>query len=351
MTNKQIKEDVIAALFNRGVYTKQVDGVEYRTRCPYCGDSQKNLNTGHLYIRIDPDDNFPMVWNCFKCDEHGIVNSDLLSMLEIDNVALRSNVIALNKTSDKMKAYKFLNNTKTIFFDYTLPEIIRGDKTKYIEDRLGLALNDDDLREMKVITSFREFLIQNNIKQLLCESNVAFQIEDHYVGFLSYGGSHILFRDITGKEYFRWIKYPITMESKGCRIFYSMEAQVDLFTDDDITINLSEGVLDCLSGCLNLDHHNPNTMNIAVCGKQYTSVLSYLTEIGFVGSNIHINIYADNDAQFNKKKNNVPTDINYFKKIMRKHKYLYGSVNVYYNTLSKDIGVPRQEISLKKYRL
>ena len=93
MTNRQVKEDIIAALFERGVYTKQVNDTEFRTRCPFCGDSQKNFNTGHLYIRINVDDNFPIVYNCFKCNESGIVNEEFLTVMDINNSNLKSSII------------------------------------------------------------------------------------------------------------------------------------------------------------------------------------------------------------------------------------------------------------------
>ena len=78
-TSHDVKKLMIQTLYNMSDYIKQVDGVEYRVRCPYCGDSQKNLNTGHLYIRIDPEDNYPMMYNCFRCGQHGIVDEDFFS--------------------------------------------------------------------------------------------------------------------------------------------------------------------------------------------------------------------------------------------------------------------------------
>jgi len=350
MTNTETKQDMIQALFNRGGYIKQVNDAEYRTRCPFCGDSQKNFNTGHLYIRINVDDNFPMVYNCFKCNEHGIINQEFLNIMDIDDINLKSSVTMLNKTSDKLKAHKFINGDKTIIFDYIRPEVKKCKKIEYIENRLGIILNEQDIERLKIITSLREFLILNEIKSITCDNRWAHKIEDHYVGFLTFGGSHILFRDITETEEYRWIKYPITQESKQCQAFYSMEAEIDLFSKDKIIINLSEGILDIASAYANLGYDEPNTMNIAVCGKHYVSILTKLANMGFVGDNIVLNIFADNDKDFNNK-NNQPTTIEYFRCILRKMKYLYGEVNVYYNTTSKDIGVPRQNISLKKYRL
>ena len=350
MTNTEIKQEMIQTLFNRGEYIKQVNDVEYRIRCPFCGDSQKNLNTGHMYVRINPLDNFPMVYNCFKCTEHGVVNKEFLNLLDINDVNLQSSVTRLNKISDNVKAHKFINGDKTIIFDHEIPEFTCGKKTKYIEDRLGCKLNNEDLTKLKVITSLREFLIHNEIDYITCDKRWASAIEDHYVGFLTFGGSHILFRDITEKEEYRWIKYPITKESKQCQAFYSVESEIDIFTTDKLIINLSEGILDIASAFVNLGYSEPNTMNIAVCGKHYVSVLTKLVNMGLVGDNIILNIFADNDKQFNNKNNN-PTTVEYFKSILNRMKYLYGEVNIYYNTIGKDIGVPRQNISLKKYRI
>lgn len=350
MTNEEIKKYMIDTLFSKCHYIKQVNDVEYRIRCPFCGDSQRNLNTGHMYIRINPLDNFPMVYNCFKCTEHGIVNKEFLNVMDIDDYNLLSSVVSLNKNSSNFKAHKFINGDKTIIFEYKRPEFTRSKKTLYIENRLGVDISDSDLNKLKVITSLKDFLLYNDIHELTCDKRWANKIEDHYVGFLTFGNSHILFRDITDSEEYSWIKYPITNESKQCQAFYSIESEIDIFTKEKLIINLAEGIMDIASSYLNLGYNNPNTMNIAVCGKHYVSILTKLVNMGFVGENIELNIFSDNDAEFNKK-NNAPTDIEYFSKIMHRMKHLYGRTNIYYNTLYKDIGVSKEKISLKKFIL
>lgn len=349
MTNKQVKLDLIEALAMRGIYFKQVNDVEYRTRCPFCGDSD-NPNTGHMYIRINPDDDFNVVYHCFKCEESGIITADDLSTFDIDDISLKSGLMTLNKTAKKVDNKNIVNQQKIIYFDYTIPNIVRNNKTEYIESRLGLKLNNEDLKRAKVITSLKQFLIHNNINELMCNKRIAERLENNYVGFLSFGNSHILFRDITGKEEFRWVKYPITKESKNNRIFYSMEANIDPLSTETLTINLAEGVMDTLSACFNLGFDNPNTMNISVSGKYYDRLLLYLIDLGIVGSNVKVNIFSDNDEVYNKKNKN-PTTISYYDNLLKKYKYLYGEVNVYYNLLGKDIGVPRQDIKLKHYKL
>jgi hypothetical protein len=349
MTNKETKLDLIQALSNRGVYFKQINDVEFRTRCPYCGDSSRE-NTGHLYMRINPDDDFNVVFHCFKCEEAGVLTSDNLSMFDIEDIDLKSNIYSLNKTAKKVDNKNIATGIRNKYFDYKIPDIHIGKKTEYIEKRLGLKFNNDDYKKMKMITSLREFLILNGIKKITCHNEIAFRLEDHYVGFLSYGNSHILFRDITNREKIKWVKYPITEESKENRLFYSMCADIDVLTTDSLVINLGEGVLDTLSAFYNLGFDGPNTMNISVSGKYYDKLLLYLIELGLVGSNITINIFSDNDEIFNKKNNN-PTNIDYYRRVLKNYKYLYGQINVYYNTIGKDIGVPRQEISLKRYIL
>lgn len=350
MTNRETKQSFINSLYERGEYIRQVNDVEFQTRCPFCGDSQKNLNTGHLYIKVNLDDNFPIVYHCFKCEESGIVNDEFLNIMNINDINLKSSIISLNKTSDKASSHKFLYGEKIIQFGYDIPDIVRCDKTAYIEKRLGIKFNDEDFMKMKVITSLREFLIHNNIKKLQMPTQWCEKLENHYIGFLTFGGSHILFRDITDKEKYKWIKYPVTDESKQCRAFYSMQSEVDIFTEDKLTINLSEGILDIISVYGNLGYSDSNTMNIAVCGKHYVSILTTLVNMGFVGDNISLNIFSDNDSIFNNKNNN-PTTIEYFKKILYRTKNLYGDINIFYNTIGKDIGVPRGDISLKKYKL
>jgi hypothetical protein len=130
-----------------------------------------------------------------------------------------------------------------------------------------------------------------------------------------------------------------------------MESEIDLFTDEEITINLAEGVLDILSANYNLGYNEINTLNLCVSGKYYDALILFLVSLGFVGSNITINIFADNDAQFNKKNANNTTSIEYYRHILKNYKNLFGKINVWYNLMSKDIGVPRDQIKLQKYQL
>lgn len=351
MTNREIKESILEAIHDNTSWFKPVTNEEYRTRCPFCGDSTTNPNIGKFYILANYETNLPIVYNCFRCGESGVMNEEVLSAFGIDDTTLKSGIVTLIKTSDKVKHHKYMNNTKVEFFDYKLPKIKRHGKECYVENRLGVSFTDEDLINLKMVTSLKDFLRLNNIKEITCPLGIANMIEDHYVGFLSYGNSYILFRDVTEKEKFSWIKYPITKESRGNKIFYSISSSVDIYSTEPITINLSEGVLDIISASYNLGYNKHNTLNIACGGKRYDTILHYLTSIGLVGDNITLNIFSDNDEKFNKSKNNVPTTVEFFKKNLYKFKHLYGKVNIYYNILGKDIGVRKENISLKRERI
>lgn len=341
MTNREFKVHLVNALKQRNIFTQQTSHTEIRTRCPFCGDSRKNKNTGHLYIKINPNDDTAIVYNCFKCPASGVLTYSDLELLGIEGNFYKTSLDTLNKTSTKPSN---TNDEPDKYFDYKIPTAKDYKKIKYVQDRLGYNFTIEELRNIKIITSFKDFLILNKLDTIYCKPYMAHMIEDHYVGFLSSNGSHILFRDITDEEEIRWYKYPISEDSRGQKVFYSVKSDIDLYTKEHITINLSEGVLDALSIAYNLNNNFDNILNIAVCGKYYTRIIKDLISSGFVGSNITINIYSDRDGS-------EDTSPEYFKKILHKYTYLVKEINLYYNLLHKDCGVPKERIKLKKYTI
>ena len=302
ISNKEFKEKFIEALMNRDdSYTIQKSSTQYLTRCPFCGDSN-DYKKAHLYIKVDTEDESPIVYNCFRCPAGGVVNKDVLNELGIFTEELQDGIKSFNKNTDKYDKKRINGGIQLINFNYKLPTPKLGYKTDYLSRRLGRQFSIEELENMRVITSLREFCLLNNIRELTCPENYAYIFERDYIGFLSYGNSHILFRDVTGKYELPWIKYPITHKSKENRIFYSIPNDIDIFTEDTITVNLTEGVFDILSVYSNLGYNKPNTINIAVTGKYYEPILYYLIDLGIIGGNVIINIFSDNDKDFNPKK-------------------------------------------------
>lgn len=333
-------------------YFKEDSAPEYRCRCPICGDSQKNLNTGHFYMKIDINDNSPILYNCFlKPEESGILTSDILSLL-IQNREMCKELGNVMKHTDVKSKSDLKKESEIMSFDVRLPEIEFGRKTDYIKNRLGIDFKENDFYMMKAITSIKDFLNYNNIKTvpknfLKCMD----YLDKNFVGFLSNGNSHILLRDT--REYMKstWIKYPIFKDSSKNKLFYSMESIVDLYTDEKIIINLCEGVFDTLSVSFNYFKYMDNCINIAVTGKYYYRIILYLIHMGFVGDNVIVNIFSDNDEMFNNKNNNYDTKFEWYQKTLGKVSNAFGGMYIYHNMKSKDFGVPISEIAYRKRKI
>lgn len=350
MTNKEIKEEFISFLKNREEIFRPVRDNWYNTRCPYCGDTQKNLREGHFYIYIDLENNYKMGYNCFRCGAHGCISDETIDLMG-GYQELRQHILVLNSKSKSVDRKQELEEDKLLYFDYKVPTPVRNKKIEYIENRMGLSLGEGDLRDLKIITSLYDFVSENNITKFPFENYYLNALEDHYVGFLSNGNSHILFRDITDKEHKPWLKYPISKESLRNTVFYSIANMVNPYSADELTINLSEGVFDCIGIAYHLKMKRSNCMNIAVAGKKYDLMIYRLIQLGLVGSNITLNVFSDNDSKYGNKENNFHTTMNYYKKALKKYIPLFKKINIYYNVKAKDFGYPKSKISLEKHIL
>lgn len=351
MTNREYKERFINALYNRdGPVPKHPNPTQYVIRCPYCGDSS-DLSKAHFYIKINLDDNSPIVYKCFRCpdDTQGIMTKDVMERIGIEDQNLKNEISLVNATSDRADK-KNINGKEMVFFDYQLPELEECRKLEYIRDRLGVNISLDEFQDLKVITSLKKFLKLNKIKSLTCADTIAYMYERDYVGFLSHGNSYIFFRDITNQNQLSWVKYPITERSRGTRSFYSINSEIDIYTNQQITVNLSEGVFDCLGVYYHVMESTKNVINIAVTGRYYEFIIYYLINLGVVGSNVTINIFSDNDQMFGKKETKS-TSIEYYSYVFRNFKYLFKNIFVYINEIGKDCGVRKEQISLKRTKL
>lgn len=334
-----------------GTYYRQVDEQRSLIRCPFCGDSN-DPHHAHLYIVFNTDNNYNPGFICHKCGEHGAVTGDFLTALGLSNPNTKAILESINKTSRKRARNGYGDETELNVFDYKRPLIARGRKIEYIEKRLGRSFTDDELNTCKVVESLHKFLLLNNIpkehyRYPLWQMDI---LERDYVGFLTYGNSHILLRDITGTHELSWVKYPISPESSKNRVIYTLETSLDPYETSPVTINIGEGVMDIISVAYNLGFNVDNSLNVCITGNHYEQFLIFLINLGFIGSNININIFPDNDAKFNSKAKKKTT-LAYFRHIFQRAKYLFGEITIYYNIIGKDCGVPRDEIRLKKYHL
>lgn len=354
MTGVEIKLNLISSIRNATSYYRQVTDVEHLTRCPFCGDSL-NPNKGHMYMHIVLDDTSPIQYHCARCGEGGYLTPNVLRRFGIESNDLKQLLDQLNHHTGR-KDKRMIMEKAYATFNYVLPDSIKYPmKLKYIEDRLGISVTEDVINDCKIITSIADFLKTNEIDSLTADKSVVTMYEYDYIGFLSYGNSYILLRDVSGRHKdFSWIKYPITDASRGSKIFYSMSSAIDIETEDPITINIAEGVFDIISIGYNLKQNKPNTINIANTGKEYSSLISFLVSKGLVGSNVTLNIYSDNDKIFNKKENSkrrVKTELQDYKGDLYPYKFLMNGVYVKYNQVFKDYGTTKDNIFIETTRL
>lgn len=318
-------------------------GIQFRTRCILCGDSRKDPNKMRLGIKVDPDNiDEPVLYRCFNCNRTGVLTNQMLK--EIGNAGSTTiskiNVDAINNSimdnggNTKINRYR---NNRTV--KVTIPPLKREDKeirkAKYVFDRLGKIIDPQEFPGIKIIWSLNDFLVVNNIEP---NGEYNWLLDKDYVGFLSVNNDFIIFRDITETHKMRYVKYNIFGFYDNSQCFYSIPGRVDLLSPNDIHIKIAEGPFDILSILYNVENGNKdNTIYVASSnGDFYTPLLHYFQK-GLVGSNIHIDIYKDNDSKLNYK---------ILKKRLKTYTTSMQNITIYYNGFQneKDFGVPKDKI-------
>lgn len=349
---QQTKERLIDFLFSRKEYIRPVDNVEYQTRCPYCGDSQKDFRTGHLYLRIDIYDDYKIPMTCFKCECNGdrVLTDETLELMGCTDEQLKEEIRILNRRGRSFKGE--VENGGYTYIERTIPKEYRyPQKLDYIQNRLGYRFNELEFQKMKVITSLYDFLVANNVRESVFQKEIRMILERDYVGFLSGGNTHILFRDITGHNKFPWVKYPIEKRCRKYKVYYGLESEVSIYSEKPIIVNLSEGVMDALGVGFHFEHVKLNEMNLAICGKHFDRMVHHIIDIGLFGSNVELNIYADNDFVFNRKSEKDGPTEEVHRKYLKKYKPLFSGIYLNYNLGSKDFGIQKDKIFIERKKI
>jgi hypothetical protein len=176
----------------------------------------------------------------------------------------------------------------------------------------------------------RQYLYRNSI-----QSNTLPSIQDS-ISFLSDDRSYVLSRNF--RSGVRWRKIPVT-KIPSPKSFYTIGTSLNIFTREIIYVNIAEGIFDILSAYKNFNTGG-NSAYIAILGSDYSSGIEYAISKGLMGSNIIINIYMDSDQSMDD-----------LKKELKKYKFLFNKIHLYQNAISKDIGVPIEQIVLTEKTL
>ena len=319
-----IKERILNEIQNNVNVFIKVSPIQYRIRCPFCGDSQKNLNEGHLYIKCSSDPIEPLLFNCFKCNTSGKITQNFLDRLNIkfdDKFEIESNIF------NKISSYK-----KTDINIITGTPLMNSKQTRYIGNRLGNIFTKEDFEKFKIVWNIETLLpyISNiKVKHILPTNNDS-------ISFLSDDKSTLITRFFSD-EYPRWKK--IKLFSSNNKTFYTIKNTLDLFTKDEITVNIAEGIFDVMSIYKNFNTGD-NSIYLAVLGSDYESGIEYIIKHGIIGKNVNIKIYLDSNIneKFEKPK-------------LKVLKWLFNKITILKNIEYEDIGTSIDNIKLIEYEI
>lgn len=324
--NKEIKQQIMQEIENNVPIFKKVSNIRWKIRCPFCGDSEKDLRDAHLYLKCDYDNpNEPIQYYCFlvNCNAHGSVNKYFMHKLGIKS-----------KVEDELQSQRY---SKLFALKETNIDILTGEpildslQVKYIEKRLGIGLTYEDYDKFKIIWDMNSIIpyVADKKTMNILPNNI------DSISLLSDDKSTIISRGFNDKD--NWRKIPLLNTDN--RIFYTIKTVFNLFTDDIITVNIAEGIFDILSIYKNFND-GINSAFIATLGPDYEAAINYAIIKGLIGLNVIVKIYIDQEI-----------DHNVLKDQLKKYRYYFKNIYIYRNIKYKDVGVLLKDIELNEYKI
>ena len=320
-------------------------------RCPFCGDSIKSFDHGHLGIKIDfSDDAEPIVYNCLRCSESGMLTPKVLAELDIVDMDLNKNLTMYQARAKKLNFSSLvLRNGKG--FNYQIPDFVTDvnlgmKKLNYLNQRLGVEEDFETYIKLGVVFNLAEFLAYNKIKFLTrpLEGDRGIRsLHWNYVGFLSTKKEFVINRNIGNNKLLRYDIYDMNKYKSSdvlTKMFF-IKTHVDIMKSEPLHIHLAEGTFDILGVYFNImNKETDHQIYGAVCGCGFKAGIKYIIDNGIFGDHVHFHIYSDKDK-----------DPKFYTKLFKKLKLYCGSITLYYNEKEKDYGVPKERIRLVRTRI
>ena len=300
-------------------------GTEIYCSCPLCGEKRPKF-----YIHISS----PFPYHCFLCNESGVLNSDILNKLGIHNDELIKLIIEENKNrnySNEKYYVKSRPSKNRIISD--IMNINTQNNLKYFNERFGTSYNIEELNKLfKCTCNIPKFLKDQKIYDYSDILNI-----NSAIGFLSADKTYLICRDTSGLSKQRYFNIKLEKNNSVIsRKTYNITSPIDIIKPK-INLVITEGIFDIIGIYLAKYKDMPKDNNYifaAACGKSFDSVIQYYASLGFLDMNIEI--YSDQDV-----------DIDYYRHLKNKSWILQKyPIKVYYNTLSKDTGVTKDQIKL-----
>lgn len=305
-----IEKDIIPIIQEHSTYFRYVRQGVYHTRCPFCGDSQKNLRTGHMYLLMN---NGICRCYCHKCNTNVALTNDVLKKF----------IGPHNFNISEQKVHKINpsnpnNNVETDVLKKNTPEY------QYIIGRIGCDISPDEMISFRVIANQEAFFKKYGISKLNPIPNC--------VTFLSADGNTMCHRCLTENDDFRWLKRKIYQNYESTP--YVIRTGFDILSNDQQVVCIAEGIFDILGVYKNIT--NKANLYAATLGKDYTRTIKWMISKGIFGKNIAIYVFSDRDFTFQKIKSQL-----------KPYRWLYKEIGVIYNAAYDDFGTNKDNIIIE----
>lgn len=310
-------------------------------QCPFCGDSKKS-NHGHLSVKLEIAPNEPMVYQCFRaaCGETGILTTEVLQLLGCHDM---NTLLELSSHNQKIQVSGEKGFQGKYNHDYQVVNLTslsnNREKLDYINQRLGVRFQTQDLKRFKIQLGLYEFLRINYIHQLAFKQSFCDLLDTYTIGFLSMYSDYLICRDIT-KELRTGNRYTVYRTrgkaNKEDMKLYCIPTEIDLLDPSPADINIAEGAFSILGAYLNTNYGRTqrNSIWLANCGSGFKKTLLHVVkQFGLFDVNLHI--WSDSEIGIKK-----------YERLLQevKDSMRLFSVKVYYNQKAEDFGVPKNLI-------
>jgi hypothetical protein len=342
----KLKIQIIDFLLLQSCAHKSINGRELQFRCPFCGDSHKSSNSTNFSVKIDTEGNKAMSYQCFRaeCLARGVVDQDFLAMLGYDKHDVIMELNKYNKKSNRKKADTLHRYKKELVNVVNVDNPMNTAKLAYINKRLGLNLSMKDIYDLKINLDVTHLMNFNKVQ--IGEKKVyRYKLFSLYgVGFISTYNDYVIVRDFSrdGKLGKRYTNENIFDNYVDATKIYNIPTKIDIVSDEQTVLNISEGAFDILGVYyhLDIDREYKNQLFVAASGAGIANVVMHFVRMyGLL--DLKINIFADSD-----------TKLSMFNGLKKLKPYLNDfNISIYYNTLSKDFGVCKSDISYEVYKL
>ena len=316
-------------------------GKEVVIRCRFCGDS-KNLNHAHFYMSVPQSAEEISMYHCKRCPNNGIVTDDLLRKIGCNDSNILVEVAKHNSEVLSLPKYKTIKKIDIypLRWDLIRKTNINQFKLDYINNRIGANFTFAHLVKYKLFLNLFDIINPNRLEltrhELTCKD-----LDENFIGFISYDNSYCGLRKVTDKKLHpslnkRYINYNLINKNSDSKNFYVIPTEVDVMNPMPVRVHIAEGQFDILSIFYNLNNSNiKQNIYIAGGGKSYTQALEFiLEETGIVNYELHF--YPDKDVSYDEfyyttlsRISNLPCD-----------KYIHR--NIFDG--EKDFGVPMNRI-------